>query len=140
MNLRCVLIAGFFASSALAAPVPKELKHRPDAQRMQGLWIAHNPDGSQAGRWYFTDEKLFAGGSDTTDNKGHEYAITLRAGAEFTEIDIANSGGLAFTGVYKFVGEELHVAYRSGADRAKAFNAGGGANVHILKRLPEGKK
>ena len=63
MNWHSLLVIGFLAGSASAAPVPKELKHRPNAQRMQGLWMAHNPDGSQAGRWYFTGEILFAGGS-----------------------------------------------------------------------------
>ena len=63
MKLRTLVCVVLATASAFAAPVPKELKHRPNAQRMQGLWMAHNPDGSQAGRWYFTGEILFAGGS-----------------------------------------------------------------------------
>ncbi len=140
MTLRCLLVFVICAAPSIAAPVPKELKHRPDSQRMQGVWMSHNPDGSPMGRWYFTGEKLFAGGSNTTDQKGYEYAITLRPGSEQAEFDLATAGSMAFLGIYKFAGEELHVAYRSGADRAKSFETGSGGHHHILRRLPEGKK
>ena len=121
-----------------AAPVPKELKAPTDSERLKGVWVVVQGDTSTKGyRWTFEGEKLFAGG--TADAKGIEYGFVIRSGVTPCELDISRDGHAAYVGLYKFVGDELHVAYHSSA-RPPEFSATGGCHVHVLRRLAEVKK
>ena len=117
-------------SSALAAPVPKELKIQYDAQRIEGLWKEETGT-----RWYFDGEKLFAGGTDTAENKGHEYNVVLRSDRAMREFDLGNMGTVQFSGIYEFLDGELRFTYRSGNDRPRDFTAAPGKYSHGLKRF-----
>ncbi len=121
-----------------AAPVPKELKAPADGERIQGMWIVtQGQPGAKGYRWTFEGEKLFAGG--TADAKGLEYTYGLRSGPLLTEFDILRDGRISHLGVYKFVGDELHLAYHSN-ERPTDFTEGGGRHLHILRRFAEVKK
>ena len=125
-----------FAAGASAAPVPKELRVRPDAVRMEGLW--KEGIGSH---WLFKGDKLFAGVTATPDVNGHTYGLTLKPEVSQPEFDLAGVNGTgSFAGIYKFVGDDLHVAYNSGAVRPTDFTPGGNKILHVLKRVGEGKK
>ena len=136
--LRFLTIAALltFAPGLPAAPVPKELKRENDAEKMQGLWKE-----TTGTRWFFEDKKLFAGGQNLTDRKGHAYELALRPDAAPREFDLSGNAGAAiqFAGIYKFEGEELHICYHSGPQRPKDFTPGAGKFIHILKR-EEAKK
>ena len=135
MILRTIVVILVGCVTALAAPVPKELKVSSDSQRMQGVWKETNGT-----RWYFDGKKLFAGGSNTTDQKGHEYDNALRPEGTPGEIDLYLAGAVRFAGIYKFVDEEIHIAYHNGKDRPKDFAQAPGILLAILKRVPEAKK
>ena len=98
--------------TALAAPVPKELKKPSDAERLQGVWVVTvGEPGAKGYRWTFEGEKLFAGGN--ADTKGLEYGLALRLNNSVREFDISRDGRISHVGIYKFVGDELHVAYHN---------------------------
>ncbi len=129
---RTVLICSVFAASVAAAPVPKELKHKSDAERIRGAWVV---EGGGT-RWYFAGEKLFAGGANTTDNKGMEYGVVLRTDGAIREIDLSR-GEITHRGIYKFVDDDIHIAYLAGDQRPADFEHG---TRHVLKRVAEVKK
>jgi uncharacterized protein (TIGR03067 family) len=137
---RLSAIALLLLGSALpAAPVPKELKEPPDSERLQGVWVVVQGEaGARSYRWTFEGQKLFAGG--TADAKGIEYGFVIRSGVTPRELDISRDGRAAYVGIYKFVGDELHIAYHSSA-RPPEFSGGvGGRHLHVLRRLAEAKK
>jgi uncharacterized protein (TIGR03067 family) len=127
-----VLLA--FGTCAPAAPVPKELKVRPDAERMQGLW----KEGVTNSHWLFKGDKLFAGGTATPDTNGYGYSLTMNADVSPPEFNLG--GTKSFAGIYKFVGDDLHVAYCAGAVRPTDFTPGPNKHIHVLKRISEVKK
>ncbi len=129
-----------------AAPVPKELKRKPDSERICGLWIYDRIDTgngvtNQSGRWIFRPGKLYAGGTDTAENLGSEYGIVLRPAlaSEPCQMDITQGGRPTCFGVYKFEGEELHISYVHTGDRPKDFNSAPARTVLKLKLVPESK-
>ena len=111
-----------------AAPVPKELKQKSNVERMQGVWMA---DGTAPLRWYFDGETLYVGGTNTTDNKGMDYALTSRSG----ELDFGGGNRFQYYGIFKFEGDALRLAYHGG-ERPKDFTPRPGEFHHVLKRLP----
>ncbi len=119
---------------ATAAPVPKELKVPPDVERMRGAWKV---DGGGS-YWVFKGEQLFAGGTPTPQENGYNYRIALRPGRNGGEFDL--TGGSTFAGIYKFVGDDLIVCYSAGTVRPTDFDQTPNKHIHVLKRLPEGKK
>ena len=134
-----------FGAGASAAPVPKELKQRPDAERILGLWIydsidTGNGQAASAGRWIFKPNKLYAGGTNTTDNQGVEYGIILRSELAPTQLDITQGGRVICTGICKFEGEELHISYVHNGERPKDYASAPGRTVLKLKRGPEAAK
>ena len=80
---------------------------------------------------------FFAGG--TASDKGIEYRFAIRPAEAPHEMDLRRDGHLSHIGLYKFVGDELHVSYH-GHTRPTKFTDAGGAHLHILKRLGEEKK
>ena len=116
-----------------AAPVPKELRVRPDAERMSGLWKVD----AGTSHWLFRGDKLYAG-TGTTEMNGYTYGFTMKPEASPAEFDLG--GASQFAGIYKFVGDELHVAYNSGAVRPTDFTPGGNKILHVLKRPDPGKQ
>ncbi len=123
-----VLAFALLAGVAVAAPVPKEVKQRPDVERMRGVWKE-----TSGTRWFFDGEKLYAGGQDTTVNKGIEYDLSLRPNLVPPEFDLVVQGNIQFRGIYKFTDGQLLIAYSNNQTRptdveqASAFR-------HTLKR------
>ena len=138
MRTLALLALAVAAGPAPAAPVPKELRASPDPVRIQGVWVVVVGESSSKGyRWTFDGEKLFAGG--TASDKGIEYRFAIRPAEAPHGMDLRRDGHLTHIGLYKFVGDELHVCYHSHT-RPTEFAATGGAHLHILKRLDEEKK
>ena len=132
---RIVLAFALLAGAANAAPVPKEVKQRPDVERMRGVW--KEVSGT---RWFFDGDKLYAGGQDTTVNKGIEYDIPLRPNLVPPEFDLVVKGTIQYRGIYKFVDGELRIAYSNTPTRPTDIEQTNGAFRHILKRDGEEKK
>lgn len=131
--LLCTLVS---VASAVAAPVPKELKQKPDNSRMRGVW--KEADGT---RWYFDGEKLYAGGQNTTTNKGIEYDMPLRPNLVPPEFDLMVMGKIQYSGIYKFSGDdELLITYCRTNQARPTDIAQANANRHTLKREGEEKK
>ena len=124
----------FLGTSLAAAPVPKELKRRPDTVRMQGVWII-----PPQLRWYFKGDKLYSGGTDTADNLGTEYGIVLRPDSAPSQMDITQHGRVICTGIYKFDGDALHITYVHSGLRPTDFAPAPGRSIHVLVPLPEAK-
>ena len=123
--------------SAQAAPVPKELRVRSDAAQMEGLW----QEGAGHSYWLFRGDKLFAGSTAMPDVDGYTYGFTLKPDVSPPEFDLAGvNGGTGYAAIYKFVGDDLHVAYNTGAVRPTDFAPGGNKMLHVLKRPGAGKK
>jgi uncharacterized protein (TIGR03067 family) len=131
------------ASSAYAAPIPKELKHR-DYGRYQGLWTFETYDrgGREigGGRWIFEGDKMYANGRNTTDDKGTEFRFELRPNRAPAEIDIYYGPTVRCSGIYEFIGQELRIAYFHGAERPVDFSSAVGKDVFLIRRVPEAKK
>ena len=147
MTMRAFAVLLWIASPALAAPVPKEVKRPSDAIRIQGLWAydtydAGNGARGTSGRWYFEKEKMYSGGQNTTDKKGTAYGIVLRIDTTPSQMDITTDNGpLICNGIYKFDGDELHIAYvGNGVERPKDFASANGKTIIAFKRVPEEKK
>lgn len=140
------LILFFATATASAAPVPRELKAKPDAERILGLWLYDNYDmgngvNGNAGRWLFVKDRMYSGGTNTTDQKGTEYGIALRTESTPRQMDISNrEGGIICSGIYKFEGDVLHIAYVHGnSDRPKDYASANGKTVIVFKRGAETK-
>jgi uncharacterized protein (TIGR03067 family) len=131
LALAAVLILG---ADVASAPVPKELKRRPDVERMQGVWIIQ-----PSLRWYFKGDKLYSGGTDTAGNLGTEYGIVLRSELAPAQMDILQNGRIICTGIYKFEGESLHITYVHSGERPKDFAPAPGRSIHVLLPSPEAK-
>jgi len=131
---RIVLVFALFAGVTTAAPVPKEVKRRPDVERMRGLWKE-----ASGTRWFFDGDKLYAGGQDTTVNKGIEYDIPLRPNLVPPEFDLVVKGTIQYRGIYKFVDGELCISYSSTPTPPTDFEQTNGTYLHILKRDGEEK-
>ncbi len=146
MTLRALAMLAMATAYAGAAPVPKELKKATDAERIQGVWsfVGYDNGGPQntGARWFFDKNKLYVGGLNTVDNKGSPFDFVLRAKPEAsqTEIDFDCEPRNRWRGIYKFVGEELHVAYVMDADRPKDFSSAHGKFIMVMKRVPKPKK
>ena len=136
--LACIALLCLVASLR-GAPVPKELKVPSDAEKLQGVWIVVKGEpGSKGYRWTFEGEKLFAGG--TADTKGIEYGFVIQPDASPREMDFGGNGRLSYRGIYKFVGDELHIVYH-GSDRPTEFSAAvGGRHQDVMRRFVEEDK
>jgi len=132
MIARAIAVSLFAIGSLAAAPVPKELKQLPDSERLQGVWMA---DGIAPLRWYSDGATLYVGGTNTTDNKGMDYALTSRSG----DLDFGGGNRLQYYAIYKFEGDNLRFAYKGG-ERPKDFTPRPGEFHHLMKRVPEAKK
>ncbi len=135
MNLRSLLAVGICATSGFAAPVPKELRISTDAERIQGLWKDETGAG---GHWKIHGTKMSAGSIPTPDAAGNPYGFVLRTAASPGEFDLSGAG--TFVGIYRFVGDDLQVAYNPGPNRPKNFDEVPGNHVHLMKRVPEAGK
>ncbi len=144
MNLRTLAMMLTFGVTAVAAPVPKELKRQTDMERIQGVWAfaGYDNGGPQntGARWLFDKSDLHIGGLNTTDNRGTRFEFVLRAMSEGSQIDFDCGPRNTWRGIYKFAGEELHIAYVMDADRPKDFSSIHGKFIMLMKRVPEGKK
>lgn len=144
MSLRILIVVAILAGLASAAPVPKELKNRPDEERIQGLWAfeLYDMGGKEAKgtRWYFEKDKMYSGGLNTTDNKGAMYTIALRTEMRPAEMDILVNETIICRGIYEFAGDDLRIAYYQGPQRPTDYSSAPGKAVIVMKRSRESAK
>lgn len=143
MNFRSLVIAGFVASSAFAAPVPKELK-KSDNQRIQGLWVYDfYRDGDArgtGGRKTFGRDKMYHGTHQFPEHLGNPMGFALKPGPTPSQIDFLadNDGSPVWCGIYKFEGDALHIAYfHRCCERPEDYSLAPGKIVIVLKRPAE---
>ncbi len=142
MNLRTLAMMLALGVSAGAAPVPKELK-RPDIERFQGDWTCENFDRGGRNniglRFAFKGDTTRIVRRGATDEDEIERFV-LRPEKRPAEIDFLTPRVDNCSGIYKFVGDELHIAFYDAALRPTDFASVPDKYVLVLKRVPEGKK
>jgi uncharacterized protein (TIGR03067 family) len=126
--MRVVLSLLFLAAVAVAAPVPKGLKKRTDAEAFAGKWdvvCTHNGEPSSTGTWVFEAETKTL----TVLQSGAKYAVTFDPSETPHRIDL---GG--YKGIYTFDGDDLRIAFTTGGDRPTSFDPKPGVLHNRLRR------
>ena len=140
MNLRSLLVAGYFASSAFAAPVPKEVSRQTDAERFVGTWetVVSESGGKpySKARWTFAEDLKMTSKPLPGETGGtSEWVIKIDPKAKPKTIDI---GG--YPGIYDFDGAEIRIAYAVGGERPTELSSKGSQFYSVLRRVPGVKK
>ncbi len=132
-----LLAATVCASLSTAAPVPKELKNRPDAERYVGAWdtVVSESNGQPYNKacWTFdADLKMVSnGGGGGTSH----WVIKIDPTKSPKTIDIGS-----YPGVYDFDGADIRIAYTLGGARPLEVKSGPGVYYSVLRRVAEAKK
>jgi uncharacterized protein (TIGR03067 family) len=128
------------ALPALAAPVPKEVKRRPDPELYVGTWetVVSESNGQpySKARWTF-DDKLSMTSNPLPGEAGSTsvWVIKLDPAKTPKTIDIG-----AYPGIYEFDGADLKIAYTLGGARPAEVKSGDGVYYSVLRRVTDGKK
>jgi uncharacterized protein (TIGR03067 family) len=144
VRIALVLACLVATAAAVAAPVPKAVKKRPDAEVLVGTWetvVSEENGRLRAGpgvyRWTFdADLTMWSGPSGQTE-RGVKWAVKITPGQAPKEIDFT-SGTTAHKGIYEFDGESLRIAYTTG-DRPMNFTAKPGVYYNVLRRVADKK-
>ena len=133
--MRTLLVALLIAPLAAAAPVPKEIAKRPDADVFVGTWhtAVSECEGKphSKARWTFDAAlKMVSNSSDDAAGVGSEWVIKLDSATRPKEIDI---GG--YKGIYEFVGGDIKLVYTLSGPRPTDYEAGPGKYYSLLRRV-----
>lgn len=135
------------AATALAAPVPKVVAKKTDAELLEGRWECVTLDGGQGPKadkesamYWFTvrDGKLTTGYGD---GKGYD-AVTFKLAPDQSpkQIDIT-SGGVVLPCIYKLDDDTLTWCHpQDKQPRPTEFKGGNGHYCFVFKRVPDEKK
>ena len=137
MRISAFALTLLLGANLAAAPVPKELKRRPDAVRIQGIWMFDPPTST---RWYFNGDKLYSYEKENSDNLGTEYGILLSPEHSPGRLDITEKGRVICTGIYKFDGDSLTLCYVSQGERPVDFQDTPTRTIRRFHRDPDSKK
>lgn len=138
--MRSFALILLLAAPALAAPVPKELKHRSDAERYVGTWeTVISESGGQPyskARWTF-DEKLMMTSNPLPGGVGGPSIWIIKIDPKQTPntIDIGS-----YPGIYEIDGDDIKIAYTTGGPRPTEVKSGNSVYYTVLRRVPESKK
>jgi len=142
--MRSAIVLLFAVSLSVAAPVPKALKAKTDAELLEGRWVRESiDDGSgpkpDASRWVeVKDGQMTAG-----DSAGQEQVIratfTLDATQSPKQINVSWSHfGTTMSYIYKLDGDTLTWCHaQDNQPRPTDFKGGGGRYCIVYKRVKE---
>lgn len=138
--MRSITLLLLMAVFSIAAPVPKEVKNRPDAFCFVGTWDTTTSESNgkpySKARWTF-DETLKMISTPLPGEAGgsSEWVIAIDPTKSPKEINIG-----VYPGIYEFVGAEIQIAYTLGGGRPTKLNSANGQYYTILRLVPEAKK
>jgi uncharacterized protein (TIGR03067 family) len=144
VRIALVLACLVATAAALAAPVPKAVKQRPDADVLVGTWetvVSEENGRARAGpgvyRWTFdADLTMWSGPAGQTE-RGVKWVVKIAPGQSPKEIDLTN-GSTAHKGIYEVDRDDLRIAYTPG-ERPANFTARPGVYYNVLRRVPDKK-
>lgn len=125
---------------ALAAPVPKVVKAKPDAERFAGTWDALDagkdgkPKPGGGYQWTFDADLTMWSKSTGASDKGTQWAIQIDPEKSPKEIDLTHFG-TAYKGIYEFDGDDIRIAYAT--QRPAGFDASQGVYHTLLRRVAD---
>ena len=127
-----ILIA---CATAAAAPVPKEIAKRPDADVYVGVWdtVVSESGGMPhtKARWTFDASlKMISGPIDGGGGARSEWAIRLDPARSPKQIDIGS-----YQGIYEFVGADIRLVYTLSGARPTDYEAAPGKYYSLLRRV-----
>ena len=122
-------------TTASAAPVPKEVAKRPDAELFVGTWetVVSEAGGQphSKARWTFDAAlKMVSIPVGGAVGGGSEWVIKIDPAKTPKEIDI---GG--YKGIYEFVGADIKLVYTLGGPRPTDYSAAPGKYYSLLRRI-----
>ena len=131
-TLAALLLVGATVS---AAPVPKEIAKRPDAEIFVGAWdtVVSEAGGQphSKARWTFDAAlKMVSTPIGGGAGGGSEWVIKLDPAKTPKEIDI---GG--YKGIYEFVGADIKVVYTLNGPRPTDCESTAGKYYSLLRRV-----
>jgi len=128
----------FAAVAVVAAPVPKGLKKRPDAEVFVGRWqvvCEENGLPSSEGVWTFDDElKVQCGPADGSPG-GSNHRVRFDPNTTPKQIDFG-----PFRGIYTIDGDDIRIALTVNSDRPASFDPKPGVYDNRLRRLTDNGK
>jgi uncharacterized protein (TIGR03067 family) len=134
------LLALLVLSSAVAAPVPKQLKKRlPDPEVFVGTWesVENELNGGTMTKavWAFDPDLTMWSRSPGSTDKGSKYVVKLNPDSSPKQIDIGT-----LPGIYEFDGDDIRVLFSYDRTRPTGFDAKGKHHFVVLRRVKgEGK-
>jgi len=136
-TLALILLASL---PALAAPVPKEVKNKTDAERFVGTWetvVSEASEKPYSKALWTLDESLKMVSNPLPGNAGgrSEWVINIDPKAVPKTIDIGS-----YQGVYEFDGPDIRIAYNIGGSRPASAVSKGSQYFCLLRRVPEKKQ
>lgn len=137
--MRMLLVLLLSMPLALAAPVPKEVKARPDAACFVGTWdIKTESNGMPCGKglWAFDEAlKMISNPHPGEAGGSSEWIVKIDPTKSPREIDIGTCPG-----IYEFVADEIRIAYKTEGSRPTKMNSANGQYFTVLRLVPEAKK
>lgn len=135
-----VLLAIAVSTVALAAPVPKAVKKKPDAEVLAGEWetIVSESNGqfrapSGVYRWNFDTDLTLRSHPTGQSERAVKWTVKIAPGQSPKEIDLTD-GKMTYKGIYEFDGGDLRIAYATG-DRPANFDPKSGVYYNVLRRV-----
>ncbi len=125
------------ATSAIAAPVPKQLKgKRPDPEVFVGAWETtvseQNGRGMAKAVWTFDPDLTMWSKPPGGDGKGTKWAIKIDPDQSPKHITIGT-----YPGIYEFDGDDIRVIFNYGGARPTGFDAQANGHYVVLRRVKE---
>lgn len=137
-----LVLTCLFATAAVAAPVPKAVKQRTDAEVLVGTWetvVSEEGGRARAGpgvyQWTFDADLTMWSSPSGQSERGVKWAVKIAPEQAPKEIDLTN-GTTVYKGIYEFDGDDLRIAYTTG-DRPANFDPKPGVYYNVLRRLAD---
>jgi len=133
--MRTLSFALLLSMPVAAAPVPKEVAKRTDAEIFVGVWetaVSENAGQPHTkARWTFDAKlKMVSNPHDGGEGSRTEWAIRIDPAARPKQIDIGD-----YKGIYEIDGADIKLVYTLSGERPTDYKAGPGKYYSLLRRV-----